>query len=158
MTIHQLALSVTVDEIRTGLQAGLEKAKAAGQGGGQLDGFVDPDVKAKDGALVFSVKKKMGFIPITMSASVTPKALADGTGIVLTLNKVHVAGVLGGASAATALMQQVASAVAGRPGLSVSGNDLIITKDALDAVPALSITGAIKALDVFSDQIALTIG
>lgn len=158
MTIHQLALTVTIDEIRNGLRLGLEKAKAAGQGGGQLDGFVDPDVKSKDGALVFSVKKKMGFIPVTMSASVTPKALEDGQGIVLTLNKVNLAGVLGGASAASALMQQVATAVAGRPGLSVRGNDLIITKEALAAFPAFAITGSVKALDVFSDQIALTIG
>ncbi|MGN0876709.1 MAG: hypothetical protein ACI4TC_05515 [Kiritimatiellia bacterium] len=158
MQIHQLALSVTINELRDGLRAGLEKAKASGQGAGQLDGFTDPDVKVKDGALVFSVKKKMGFIPVSLSASVTPKALTDGQGISLTLNKVNAAGILGGATAAGALMQQLAAAVAGRPGLSVVGNDLVITKDALTALPNFAITGAIKALDVFSDQIALTIG
>ncbi len=158
MQIHRLSLSVTVDEIRQGLRAGLEKAKASGQGGGQLDGFSDPDLKVKDGALVFSVKKKMGFIPVALSASVTPKALPDGQGLTLTLNKVNAAGVIGGAAAAGALMQQLAAAVAGRPGLSVSGNDLVVTKDALAALPSFSITGPIKAIDVFSDQIALTIG
>ena len=151
MQIHQLALSVTINELRDGLRAGLDKAKASGQGAGQLDGFTDPDVKVKDGALVFSVKKKMGFIPVSLSASVTPKALTDGQGISLTLNKVNAAGILGGATAAGALMQQLAAAVAGRARSTAKS-------EAVRALPNFAITGAIKALDVFSDQIALTIG
>lgn len=157
MQIHQLAITLTIDEIRNGLQAWLEKAKEAPQAKGQLDGISKPDIKVEGRALVFSVKKKFGILPVTLSAMVTPKALPDGQGLELTLDKIN-AGFIGGASAAAPIMQQIATAVAGRPGLSVTGNTLTVTKEALAAVPSLQITGAIKAIDVFSDQIALTIG
>lgn len=157
MQIHQLALSFTVEEIRTGLKMGLEKAKDNPQMSSQLGGLSDPDLKVENGSLVFSVKKRIALIPTTLSATVKIRAMADGNGLELTLEKINM-GPMGGAAVVGPIMQQLAMAVMGRPGLSVSGNSLLVTKDALAAVPNLRVTGSIKSIDVFSDQIAIVIG
>ena len=157
MQIHKLSVSITIEEIRHGLQMALEKAKSNPQADGKLDGISKPDVKADKGALTFSVKKKLGIIPMTLSAQVTPKALPDGSGLTLTLDKVN-AGFIGGAFAAAPLMQQLAAIVAGRPGLSVDGQTLTVTKEALAAFPAFQVTGPISGIDVSPNQIDLSIG
>lgn len=157
MTLNKLSLNLSVSDLRNWLVTGIERCKNSGMAGDNLKDISDPDVKVEKDMLVFSIKKKMGFVPISLSAKVGIRATDDGEGVALRLGGISAA-FFSPASATKMVMDQVAQAVQGRPGFSVADDTLTITKQALAGLPNFSITGAIHAVNVVNDALVVDIG
>jgi len=156
MKLNQLSLSFTSDEITRAVKTAASRAAAANA---QLPPeLADLNIEIKDGHLVISTKKKIGFMPVTISAEIALKPSADGNGIVVTLSKIS-AGFIGSEAIAAQLLSQVGRSLTGVPGCSVFGNDITLTKEALAAkVPWLSVPGKVNRFDIAGDQLEIAIG
>jgi len=156
MKINQLSLSFSSDEITRAVRTA---ASRASQANAQLPPEIaDLAIEIKDGRLVISTKKKIGFMPVTLSASIALGPSADANGIVVTLDKIS-AGFVGSQAIAAQLMSQIGRSLTGLPGCSVSGNDITLTKEALAAkVPWLSVPGRVNRFGIEGDTLEIAIG
>jgi len=156
MKLDRLSLSFTSAEISTAIKTAVTRASAAQA---QLPPeLADLAVEMKKGELIVSTKKKLGFMPATLSATITLKPTDDEEGIVVTLSKLS-AGFVGSQAIAAQVLSEVGRALTGVPGCRVSGNDIILTKEALAAkVPWLSVPGKISRCGITDDTLEIAIG
>lgn len=156
MKLSQLSLSLTSDEITQAVKNAVARATAANA---QLPPeLADLNVRIEAGKLVIATKKKMGFIPIPISATIGLRPSANADGIVITLEKLS-AGPIGSQAVVAQVLGEVGRALTGQPGCSVSGSDIILTKEALAAkAPWLSVTGKVNRFDIAGDTLEISIG
>jgi len=156
MKLNQLSLSFTSDEISRAIRTGIERASQANQ---QIPPeLADLAVEIKDGCLIVSTKKKVAFMPVTMSGTIGLRPAPNGDGIVITLKKIA-AGFVGSEAMAAQMLSQFSQTLAGVPGCSVSGNDVTLTKEALAAkVPWLSVPGKVNRFGIEGDTLEIAIG
>jgi len=156
MRINQLSLSFSSEEIGLAIRTAVERAA-------QSNAQVPPElanlaIEIKDEHLIVSTKKKLGFLPVTVSAALALRPTADGEGVVVTLSRIS-AGFVGSEALAAQLLSQVGQALTGVPGCSVSGNDITLTKETLAArTPWLSVPGKISRFDIAGDTLEIAIG
>ena len=103
MIISKLALTLTEDDINSGLAAAF--AKMAETQGEALKKVKDPKVALKDGTLIFKCKASMGFLPVPVEAQIRLSPAQDGTALDITLAKVSLA-MMGGDAIAGQLICQ----------------------------------------------------
>jgi len=156
MKLNQLSLSFTSDEITRAVNTAFGHAAAANA---QLPPeLADLKIEFKKGRLVVSTKKKLGFMPVTISAEIALRPSADANGIVVTLAKIS-AGFVGSEAIAAQVLSQVGQALTGVPGCSVSGNDITVTKEALATkAPWLSVPGRVNRFDIDGNSLEIAIG
>lgn len=156
MQLKQLSLSFDSDEIAKAVKTAATRAASANA---QVPPeLADLAMEIRDGHLVVSTKKKLGFMPVTISATIGLRPTADAEGIVVTLSKLS-AGFVGSEAIAAQVLSEVGRSLTGIPGCSVSGNDITLTKEALAArVPWLSMPGKIKRFDIEGDRLEIDIG
>ncbi len=152
MIISKLALTATEDEINAGLTAAFEKmAETQGEA---IKKIKEPRVLLENGILRFKCKASMGVLPLPVEAQIRLAPAMSGTALAITLVKVSLA-MMGGESAAKALMGQVATAVAGRPGLSVDGNTLMVSLSELSALRGIQLGGTLKDVALVNGTLSL---
>ena len=156
MQLKQLSLSLTSDEITQAVKTSVSRAAAANA---QLPPEIaDLSIRIEDGKLVIATKKKLGFMPIPISATIGLRPSADANGSVITLEKLS-AGPIGSQAVAAQVLGEVGRALTGKPGCSVSGNDIILTKEALAArAPWLSVPGKVNRFDIEANTLEISIG
>jgi len=156
MKLNQLSLSFASDEIARAIRTAVERARSSNA---QVPPeFADLALEIKDGHLVVSTKKKLGFMPVTISAAIALRPSADAEGIVVTLAKIS-AGFVGSEAIAAQVLSQVGRVLTGVPGCSVTGNDITLTKDFLAAkVPWLSVPGKINRFGIDGETLEIGIG
>jgi len=156
MKLNQLSLSFSSDEITQAVKTAVARASAANA---QVPAeLADLAIEIKNGHLVISTKKKLGFMPVTISATVGLRPAANADGIVVTLSKIS-AGFVGSEAIAAQVLSQIGRSLTGVPGCSVSGNDITITKEALAAkVPWLSVPGKVNRFGIEGDTLEIAIG
>jgi len=154
MILKALALTVTESDINTALETALSRMADSPQGGEALKKVKNPHVVLKKGLLSFKCKASMGFLPVPVEAQLRLEPAQDGAALNVTLAKVSLA-MMGGEAVAGQLMGQLAGAVAGRPGLSVSGNTLTVDVKALAATRGIVLAGRIRAISLDDGSLAL---
>jgi len=156
MKLNQLSLSFSSDEISKAIRSAVARASAANA---QVPPeLADLDIQIKGGQLVLSTKKKLGFMPVTISAAITLRPAADANGIVITLAKIS-AGFIGSEAIAAQVLGQIGRSLTGLPGCSVSGNDVTLTKEALAAkAPWLAVPGQVRRFGIEGDMLEIAIG
>jgi len=156
MKLNQLSLSFTSDEISQAIRTGVARAAAANQ---QLPPeLADLAISIKDGHLLVSTKKKIGFMPVTISATIGLRPAVNGDGVVVTLAKIS-AGFIGSEAIAAQVLSQIGQSLTGLPGCTVSGNDVTLTKEALAVkAPWLSVPGKINRFGIDGDTLEIGIG
>lgn len=153
MVISKLALMFTEDEINHALTAAFEKMAEA-QGKEMMKKLKNPKVQLKNGMLIFKAKTTMGFIPVPIEAQLRLTPAQGGAALDVTLEKVSMA-MMGGATAATALMGQLAGAIAGRPGLTVNGTTLTLELSTLAALRNITLGGKLNDIAIVNNTLAL---
>lgn len=146
MTLSKLALAVTEDDINKGLEGALAKMAEGPQGEG-LKKIKNPRVELKEGLVVFKCKASMGLLPVPVEAQIRLAPAQEGAALDVTLEKVSLA-MMGGGAIATQLMGQLAAAVAGKPGLTVAGNTLTVAVRTLAQMRGVTLEGSLRALAV----------
>ena len=156
MKLSQLALSLTSDEIT---QAVRNAAARAAEAKAQLPPEIaELSVRIEGGKLVVATKKKLGFMPIPISATIGLRPSADANGIAITLEKLS-AGPIGSQAVVGQVLGEIGRALTGKPGCSVNGNDIVLTKEALAAkAPWLSVPGKVNRFDIVGDTLEISIG
>jgi len=156
MRLNQLSLSFTSDEISQAIKTAVARAGAANA---QIPPeLADLDIRIKDEHLVVSTKKKVGFMPVTISASIALRPSANADGIVVTLSKIS-AGFIGSEAIAAQVLGQIGRTLDGMPGCSVSGNDITLTKEALAArAPWLAVPGKVNRFGIAGNVLEIDIG
>ncbi|MDD6029682.1 MAG: hypothetical protein PUE68_02570 [Kiritimatiellae bacterium] len=156
MKLSQLALSLTSDEIT---QAVRNAAARAAEANAQLPPEIaELSVRIEGGKLVVATKKKLGFMPIPISATIGLRPSADANGIAITLEKLS-AGPIGSQAVVGQVLGEIGRALTGKPGCSVNGNDIVLTKEALAAkAPWLSVPGKVNRFDIVGDTLEISIG
>lgn len=156
MKINQLSLSFTSDEIARALKTAIERASATNT---QLPPeLADLGIEIKNGQLVISTKKKLGFMPVTISASLELCPAVNLDGITIRLAKIS-AGFVGSEAIAAQVLSQIGRSLTGVPGCTVDGNNITLTKDALAAkVPWLSVPGKVNRFGIEGDTLEIAIG
>jgi len=154
--LDQLSLSFTSAEVTRALKTAVERARTSNA---QLPPeLADLALEIKDGHLVVSTKKKLGFMPVTVSAQIALRPEATGDGIVITLAKLS-AGFIGSETVAAQVLGELGRHLTGVPGCTVSGNDITLTKVALAAkCPWLSVPGRVNRFGIRGDTLEIAIG
>ena len=153
MTLSKLALTVTEDDINKGLEAAFEKM-AEGPQGEALKKVKNPRVELKKGLIIFKCRAAMGIMPMPIEAQIRLEPAQDGRALDITLEKVSMM-MMGGAAGASALMGQVATAVAGKPGLSVNGTTLTVEIATLAQQRGITLGGTVRTLAVADRALTL---
>ncbi|HIV08650.1 MAG TPA: hypothetical protein IAC79_00855 [Candidatus Spyradenecus faecavium] len=153
MTLSKLALTVTEDDINRGLEAALEKVSEGPQGEG-LKKIKNPRVELKKGLVVFKCRASMGIMPVPVEAQVRLEPAQGGAALNVTLEKLSMA-MMAGNMIAGQVMAQLATAVAGKPGLSVSGTTLTVEVNALAQMRGIKLGGALRTLEVNNRELVL---
>jgi len=156
MKLNQLSLSFTSDEISRAIKTAVSRAVSANA---QIPPELsDLDISIKNEHLVVSIKKKIGFMPVTISAALGLRPAANLDGIVITLKKIS-AGPIGSQAIAGQIMSEVGRTLTGVPGCVVSGNDITVTKEVLAAkVSWLSIPGKVNVFGIKGNTLEIAIG
>ena len=156
MKLSQLALSLTSDEITHAVR---NAAARAAEANAQLPPEIaELSVRIEGGKLVVATKKKLGFMPIPISATIGLRPSADANGIAITLEKLS-AGPIGSQAVVGQVLGEIGRALTGKPGCSVNGNDIVLTKEALAAkAPWLSVPGKVNRFDIVGDTLEISIG
>ena len=155
MIIRKLALELSESDINNGLSAALEKMSQANPAQADMMKKVkNPHVELKDGKLIFKCKASMGILPVPVEAQIRLAPADSGAALTITLAKVSLA-MMGGEAIASQLMGQLATAVAGRPGFSVSGNTLTITLPTLAELRGIRLEGTLNDIAIVNGTIAV---
>ncbi len=152
MIISKIGLTLTEDDINTGLTAAFEKMKEAH--GDAMKKIKNPRVVLKNGIVHFKCSASMGFLPVPIDAQIRLAPTMEGTALNITLSKVSMA-MMGGAAAASALMGQLATAVAGKPGLSVNGDTLTVELKTFANMRKITLGGTLNDIAVVDGTLAL---
>ncbi len=152
MIISKLALTLSENDINKGLEAAFAKIGEANPEAAKK--LRNPKVVLKDGIIIFKCKASMGIMPMPIEARIELKPAKDGMALDITLTKVSMM-MMGGAAGASAIMGQVATALAGKPGLEVNGTTLTIMLDALAKMREISLGGKLNSIEVGSGVLAL---
>ncbi len=153
MILSKLALTLTEQDINTGLATAFAKM-GEGPQGEALKKVKDPRVSLKDGKLIFKCKASMGFLPVPVEAQIRLTPAQEGAALDITLAKVSLA-MMGGDAIAGQLMGQLAGAVAGKPGLSVAGNTLTAELKTLADLRGITLGGRLRDIAIVNGTIAL---
>ncbi len=145
MIINKICFSVTEKEVSDALINGLQRMPP--EAAEQLKKVKDPTIVFKPGMICFKCKFAMGFLPVPVEAQIELKPANDGTALAIRLAKVSMA-MMGGNTAATALMGQLAQAIAGKPGMTVEGDTLTIELKQLAAMKGLIVNGNLNTLSI----------
>ncbi len=152
MIISKIGLTLTEDDINTGLEAAFTKmAEAHGDMAKKLK---NPKVVLKDGTFRFKCKVSMGIMPMPVEAQIRLAPAQDGTALDITLTKVSMM-MMGGAAGASAIMGQIATAVAGKPGLSVNGDTLTVALKTLADLRKITLAGKLNDISILNGTLAL---
>lgn len=155
MKLSKLALTVTEDDISTGLEAALKKvAEGNPQGADMMKKIKNPKVKLSDGMVIFKCKASMGILPVPIEAKIRLAPADDGQALDITLAKVSMA-MMGGEMIAGQLMSQLAAAVAGKPGLSVYDNTLRVAIAQLAQLRGIELGGRLNDIAVVNGTLSL---
>jgi len=156
MKLNQLSLSFDSSEIAKALKTGIERARTSNA---QIPPeLADLGIEIKNGQLLISTKKKLGFMPVTISAAIELRPSANLDGIVIRLAKIS-AGFVGSEAMAAQMLSEIGRSLTGVPGCTVSGNDITLTKESLAAkVPWLSVPGKINRFGIEGDTLEIAIG
>lgn len=152
MILSKLALTLTESDINNGLTAAFEKM--AETHGEMLKKVKEPKVALKDGLLIFKCKAAMGFMPLPIEAQLRLSPAQNGDALDITLSKLSMA-MMGGEAGASAAMGQLATAVAGKPGLSVNGNTLTVAVSTLAQMRGIALSGKLNTIAIDNGTIAL---
>ena len=153
MILSKLALTLTEQDINTGLATAFAKMAEVPQGEA-LKKVKDPRVSLKNGTLIFKCKASMGILPVPVEAQIRLTPAQNGEALDITLAKVSLA-MMGGDMIAGQLMGQLASAVAGKPGLSVVGNTLTVAIKTLAGLRGITLGGTLRDIAIVDGTIAL---
>ncbi len=153
MILSKLALTLTETDINNGLSAAFAKLADSPQGEG-LKKIKDPKVSLDEGTLRFKCKASMGFLPVPVEARIRLTPAQDGAALDITLAKLSLA-MMGGEAIAGQIMAQLATAVAGRPGLSVAGNTLTVAIQALAQMRGITLAGKLRDIAIVDGTISL---
>ncbi len=152
MIISKIGLTLTEEDINTGLKGAF--AKMAEVQGDMAKKLKDPHVVLKDETIHFKCKVSMGIMPMPVEAQIRLQPTADGDALNITLAKVSMM-MMGGAAAASALMGQLANAVAGKPGLSVNEDTLTVELKTLASLRGILLGGKLNSVAITKGQLAL---
>ena len=90
MILSKLALTLTEQDINTGLATAFAKM-AEGPQGEALKKVKDPRVSLKNGTLIFKCKASMGILPVPVEAQIRLTPAQNGEALDITLAKVSLA-------------------------------------------------------------------
>lgn len=152
MIVSKLALTLSEADINKGLEAAFTKISETNPEAAKK--IRSPKVVLKDGVIVFKCKASMGIMPIPVEARIGLKPAKEGMALDITLEKVSLM-MVGGAAGASAIMGQLATAVAGKPGLEVNGSTLTITLDTLAQLRGITLGGRLNTIEVNAGVLAL---
>ncbi len=152
MIISKIGLTLTEDDINSGLTAAFDKMKDTH--GDAMKKIKNPRVVLKNGLIHFKCSASMGILPVPIDAQIRLMPALNGTALNITLVKVSMA-MMGGAAAASALMGQLATAIAGKPGLSVSGETLTVELKTLADLRKITLGGTLNDIAVVDGTLAL---
>jgi hypothetical protein len=152
MIISKIGLTLTEDDLNKVVEAAFAKIGEANPEAAKK--VRSPKIVLKDGAIIFKCKASMGIMPVPIEARIELKPAKEGAALDVTLAKVSMM-FMGGAMGASALMGQVATAVAGKPGLSVNGTTLTVDLALLADLRKITLGGKLNAIDVKSGTLAL---
>lgn len=152
MILSKLVLTLTESDINNGLTAAF--AKLAETQGEAMKKVKDPKVILKDGTLIFKCKAAMGFVPLPVEAQIRLTPTQEGKVLDITLSKLSMA-MMGGETAAGAVMGQLASAIAGKPGMHVNGNTLSIAVVELAKLRGMTLEGSLKDIAILNGAITV---
>ncbi len=152
MTINKIGLVLTEEDINKGLEGAF--AKMLETQGEMAKKLKNPRVELKDDGIHFKCKVSMGIMPMPVEAQIKLAPAMDGGAINVTLAKVSMM-MMGGAAGASALMGQLATAVAGKPGLSVNGDTLTVELATLATLRGIVLGGKLNTVAVTKGQLAL---
>ena len=154
MQINKLALTLTESDINNGLVAAFQKmAEAQGQAE-MAKKLKDPKVVLTDGKVIFKAKVAMGFLPVPVEAQVRLAPAQGGTALDITLMKISLA-MMGGDAAVQQIMGQIATATAGKPGITVAGNTLTLALSTLAGLRGITLGGKLNSIEANSGALAL---
>ena len=114
----------------------------------------NPRVELKKGLVTFKCRASMGIVPMPIEAQIRLEPAQNGSALDITLEKVSMM-MMGGAAGASALMGQVATAVAGKPGLSVNGTTLTVEIATLAQQRGITLGGTLRTLAVADRALTL---
>lgn len=154
MVISKLALTLSEEDINAGLSAAFEKMASGTPQGEQLKKIKDPRVALQDGKLTFKCRASMGVLPMPVEAQIRLTPSTDGLALDITLAKVSLM-MMGGEAVAAQLMGQLASAVAGKPGLAVNGNTLTVRLATLAQLRNIQLGGRLNEVTIGNHTLAL---
>ncbi len=152
MIISKIGLTLTEDDINTGLSAAVEKMKAAQ--GDAMKKLKNPRVVLKDGVVHFKCSVSMGIVPMPVDAQIRLAPAQDGTALNITLCKVSMM-MMGGAAGASMIMSQLATAIAGKPGLAVNGDTLTVELKTFADMRKITLGGKLNEIAVVKGTLAL---
>lgn len=152
MIISKIALTLTEEDLNKAIEAAFAKMGEANPEAAKK--VRSPKVVLKDGAIIFKCKASMGIMPMPIEARIELKSAKDGTALDVTLAKVSMM-FMGGAMGASALMGQLATLVAGKPGLSVNDTTLTIDLATLSEMRNIKLGGKLNVIEVKSGTLAL---
>ena len=127
---------------------------AEGPQGEALKKVKNPRVELKKGLVTFKCRASMGIVPMPIEAQIRLEPAQNGSALDITLEKVSMM-MMGGAAGASALMGQVATAVAGKPGLSVNGTTLTVEIATLAQQRGITLGGTLRTLAVADRALTL---
>lgn len=152
MIISKIGLTLTEDDLNKVVEAAFAKISEANPEAAKK--LKSPKVVLKDGSFVFKCKASMGILPVPVEARIAFAPAKDGMALDITLTKVSLM-MMGGAAGASAIMGQVATAVAGKPGLEVNGSTLTVDLATFAKMRNIVLGGKLNAVEVTSGALAL---
>ncbi len=152
MTINKIGLILTEEDINKGLEGAF--AKMLETQGEMAKKLKNPQVILKDDGIHFKCKVSMGIMPMPVEAQIKLAPAMNGNAINITLAKVSMM-MMGGAAGASALMGQLATAIAGKPGLAVNGDTLTVEIATLAKMRAITLGGKLNTIAVTKGQLAV---
>ncbi len=151
MIINKICITIAESEISNALLAGMARG---GEQAEQLKQIKDPRIEFKQGKIAFKCKYTMGFMPVPVEAQIELSPACDGRALAIRLAKVSLA-MMGGNSAATALLQQLAPHIAGKPGLALDGDTLTVDLKTLGQMRGIVVNGSLRTIAVCPGTLTL---
>ncbi len=146
MKISKLAFTLSEEDLTKAIQAAFQKM-GEGPQGEMLKSVTSPTVALKEGHLFFKCKAKISFMPVPVEAKIRLAPVQEGAALEIQLAKLSMA-MMGGEMIAGQLMGQLATALAGRPGISVQGDTLTIGVKELAALRGIQLGGKLNEIEI----------
>ncbi len=151
MKINKLAFVLSEDDLSKALEAAFQKM-AEGPQGEMLKSVSKPKIALKDGHLFFKCNAKISFMPVPVEAKIRLAPAQEGKALEVELAKLSMA-MMGGDMIAGQMMGQLATALAGKPGISVTGNTLTIGVEQLAALRGITLGGKLNDISIVNGML-----